>query len=48
MSSTNGNRTCPTLFKATTQGIFGTWKKLDFSGKVCQIAAWYYKKKNAK
>ncbi len=29
MSSTTGNKTCPTLFKAMTQGIFGTWTKLD-------------------
>jgi hypothetical protein len=31
-----------------TQGISGMWTKLDFSGKVCQTAAWYYKEKNAK
>jgi hypothetical protein len=31
-----------------TQGIFGTWMKLDFFGKVCQTAAWYCKEKNAK
>jgi hypothetical protein len=48
MSSTIGNRTCPTSFKAMTQGISGMWTKLDFSGKVCQTAAWYYKEKNAK
>ncbi len=48
MSSTIGNGTCRTLFKAMTQGISGTWTKLDFSGKVCQIAAWYYKEKSAK
>jgi hypothetical protein len=31
-----------------TQGISGMWTKLAFSGKVCQIAVWYCKKKNAK
>ncbi len=40
MSSTTGNRTCPTLFKVMTQGIFGTWMKLDFSKKVCQTITW--------
>ncbi len=48
MSSTTGNKTCPTLFKAMTQGIFGMWTKLDFSKKVCQIIAWYCKEKSAK
>jgi hypothetical protein len=48
MLSTTGNRTCPTLFKAMTQGISKTWTKLDFFGKVCQIAAWYCKDKIAK
>jgi len=48
MSSTARNRTCPTLFKAMTQGISRTWTKLDFFGKVCQIATWYYKEKSAK
>jgi hypothetical protein len=48
MSSTTGNRTCPTLFKAMTQGISGTWTKLDFSGKVCQTTTWYCKEKSAK
>ncbi len=48
MSSTTRNKTCPTLFKAMTQGISGMWTKLDFSGKVCQTATWYCKEKNAK
>ncbi len=38
MSSTTKNKTCPTLFKAMTQGISGTWTKLDVFGKVCQTA----------
>jgi len=48
MSSTTGKRTCPTLFKVMKQRIFGMWTKQDFSGKVCQTAAWYFKEKNAK
>jgi hypothetical protein len=48
MSSTIRNKTCPTLFKAMTQGISRMWTKLDFFGKVCQTVAWYCKEKNAK
>jgi hypothetical protein len=48
MSSTTRNRTCPTLFKAMTQGVSGTWTKLDLFGKECQTVAWYYKEKSAK
>jgi len=48
MLSTTKSRTCPTLFKAMTQGISGTWTKLDFSGKVCQTTTWYCKEKSAK
>jgi hypothetical protein len=28
----------PNIIEAMTQGICGTWTKLDFSGKVCQTA----------
>jgi hypothetical protein len=48
MSSTTRNRTCPTLFKAMTQGISRMWTKLDFFGKVCPPVAWYCKEESAK